>query len=164
MSSQKSSAAKADAKVFNVENRLARLARQPGGKSIAEALKAAEGRIESVRERCESALLVKAEQMVAVATGDRAADGPEMLDRLYDIANAIFGVAGAFGFDALAEASCSLCDLVYRFRDGEAVNWAAVDVHVDGIRLLATGRSGEVAAETVLAGLRKVRARFVPAT
>ena len=156
------SSQKAAAKVFSVENRLARIARQPGGKSVAEALKAAEQRIESVRERCEGALSVKAEQMVAVAAGDRASDGAATLDRLYDIANAIFGVAGAFGLDALAEAACSLCDLVYRFRGGEAVNWAAVDVHVDGIRLLATGKSGDAAAETVLAGLRQVRARFVP--
>jgi hypothetical protein len=149
-------------KVFNIENRLAKLARQPGGKSIAEALKAAETRIESVRDRCESSLMVKADQLVAVAAGDRDAGAIPTLDRLYEISNAIFGVAGAYGFDALAEAACSLCDLVYRFRGGEAVNWAAVDVHVDGIRLLATGRN--VGADTVLEGLRKVRARFVPAT
>ena len=97
-----------------------------------------------------------------MAAGDRAKGATETLDRLYDIANAIFGVAGAYGFEALAEAACSLCDLVYRFRGGEAVNWAAVDVHVDGIRLLAAGPSA--GAETVLEGLRKVRARFVPAS
>jgi hypothetical protein len=151
-------------KVFNVENRLAKIARQPGGKSIAEALKAADVRIESLRERCENALLVKADQLSSVAAGDRDAGAKQTLDRLYDIANAMFGVAGAYGYEALAEAACSLCDLVYRFRSGEAVSWGAVDVHVDGIRLLATGRSGEAAAESVLAGLRKVRARFVPAT
>jgi len=149
-------------KIFKVENRLAKIARQPGGKSIAEALKAAETRIESVRERCEGALMVKADQMVAVAAGDRGADAKQTLDRLYDIANAMFGVAGAFGFDALAEAACSLCDLVHRFRSGEAVNWGAVDVHVDGIRLLANGHTA--GAESILAGLRQVRARFVTAT
>lgn len=147
-------------KTFKVENRLAKIARQPGGKTIAEALKAAEARIESVRERCEGALMVKAEQMVAVSGGDRGAGAKQTLDRLYEIANAMFGIAGAYGFDALAEAACSLCDLVHRFRSGEAVNWGAVDVHVDGIRLLATGHS--VGADSILAGLRKVRARFVP--
>ncbi len=148
------------AKTFKVENRLARIARQPGGKSIADALKAAETRIESVRGRCESALVVKAEQMVAVSAGDRGTEAKQTLDRLYDIANAMFGIAGAFGYDALAEAACSLCDLVHRFRTGEAVNWGAVDVHVDGIRLLANGHTA--GAESILAGLRKVRARFVP--
>ena len=146
-------------KVFNIENRLAKLARQPGGKSIAEALKAAETRIESVRERCESSLMVKADQLVAVAAGDREAGAVATLDRLYEISNAIFGVAGAYGFDALAEAACSLCDLVYRFRGGEAVNWQAIDVHVDGIRLLASGYTE--GAESILAGLRRVKARFV---
>lgn len=146
-------------KVFTVENRLAKVARQPGGKSIAEALKAAEQRIESVRGRCEASLAVKAEHLAAIAAGDRQAGANATLDGLYDIANAMFGVAGAYGLEALAEAACSLCDLVHRFRSGEAVNWGAVDVHVDGIRLLAGGRTE--GAESVLAGLRKVRARFV---
>jgi hypothetical protein len=146
-------------KIFNVENRLAKVARQPGGKTIAEALRGAEQRIESVRERCQASLLVKAEQLVAIAAGDRAAGATATLDGLYDIANAMFGVAGAYGLEALAEAACSLCDLVYRFRSGEAVNWGAVDVHVDGIRLLAGGHTA--GADSILAGLRKVRARFV---
>jgi len=107
---------------------------------------------------------VKADQLVAVAAGDREAGATETLDRMYEIANAMFGIAGAYGFAALAEAACSLCDLVYRFRGGEAVSWGAVDVHVDGIRLLASSRDLGVGGETILAGLRKVRARFVPAT
>jgi hypothetical protein len=146
-------------KIFRVENRLAKIASQPGGKSIAESLQAAEQRIESLRERCEVSLMLKAERLTAIAAGDRQGNATRILDELYDGANAIFGVAGVYGFESLAEAACSLCDLVHGFRGGEAINWSAVDVHVDGIRLLATGHS--VGAETVLAGLQKVRARFV---
>jgi hypothetical protein len=148
------------AKVFQVENRLAKLARQPGGKSIAEALRAAEVRIEAMRERCEASLLVKAEALQEIARGDRAAGATITLDALYELSNAIFGIAGTYGYTALADAACSLCDLVYGFRGGEAINWGAVDVHVDGIRLLATGKAA--GSESVLAGLKKVRARFVP--
>jgi len=149
-------------RVFHVENRLAKAARQPGGKSISEALKAAEQKIESVRGRCEASLLTKADALQAAAAGDRDAGAGATLDALYDISNAIFGVAGTFGYDALAEAACSLCDLVHGFRTGEAVNWSAVDVHVDGIRLLATGQ--KAGAESVLEGLQRVRARFVSTT
>jgi len=149
-------------RIFKTENKLARIARQPGGKTIDEALQAAEQRIESVRDRCLASLIEKSEQLSAIAAGDRAAGAAATLDGLYDVSNAIFGVAGAFGLDALAEAACSLCDLVHKFRCGEAVNWSAVDVHVDGIRLLSGGRTQ--GAETVLEGLRQVRARFVEGT
>jgi hypothetical protein len=147
-------------RVFKVENRLAKLARLPGGKSIDEALRAAEQKIESVRIRCERSLLHKADALQTAAQGDRDEGAVATLDDIYDLSNAIFGVAGTFGYDALAEAACSLCDLVHGFRSGDAVNWSAVDVHVDGIRLLATGQT--VGAESVLAGLQRVRARFVP--
>ena len=149
------------ARVFKVDNKLARIASQPGGKSIADAVRGAEQRIESVRDQCVAALVVKAEQLAVVATGDRKSQETAILDGIYNLSNAIFGVAGVYGLEALAEACCSLCDLVYGFRNGEAVTWSAVDVHVDGIRLLSTGRMD--GASAVLEGLRKVRARFTPA-
>jgi hypothetical protein len=147
-----------DARVFKVENKLAKIARLPGGKNINEAVFSAEKRIESVREQCVAALAIKADELAKAAAGDRAGGANATLERLYNISNAIFGVAGVYELGALAEAACSLCDLLQGFRNGEAANWSAVDVHVDGIRLLATGRSD--GAMSVLAGLRKVRARF----
>lgn len=149
------------ARIFKVENRLAKIARLPGGKTLDEAVRGAEQRIESVREQCVAALAVKADELAAVAAGDRAADAQLTLEKLYNISNAIFGVAGVYELDALAEAACSLCDLLHGFRNGEAINWSAIDVYVDGVRLLATGRFE--GAASVLEGLRKVRARFVPA-
>ena len=149
------------ARVFKVDNKLARLARQPGGKTIEEAVRGAEQRIESVREQCVAALAVKAEQLADRAGGDRTRDPAGLLERIYNLSNAIFGVAGVYDLEALAEAACSLCDLVHGFQGGERVNWSAVDVHVDGIRLLASGYSE--GAATILAGLAKVRARFTPA-
>lgn len=149
------------ARVFKIENRLAKIARAPGGKSVDEAVRSAEQRIESVRDQCVAALAVKADLLAEVAGRDRAGAVQATLEQLYNISNAIFGVAGVYDLDALAEAACSLCDLLHGFRNGETINWSAVDVHVDGIRLLATGRSE--GAASVLDGLRKVRARFVAA-
>jgi hypothetical protein len=149
------------AKVFKVDNRLARLARQPGGKTIEEAVRGAEQRIESVRDQCVAALAVKAEQLALIAAGDRTNNAGAILEGLYNLSNAIFGVAGVFGMEPLAEAACSLCDLLHGFRGGEPISWSAVDVHVDGIRLLSGGRAD--GAASILAGLRQVRARFTPA-
>ena len=153
------------ARIFKIDNKLAKIARQPGGKTLDEAVRTAEMRVESVRDRCVASLALKAEQLAKVAAGDRVAAPQEILDGLYKISNAIFGVAGVYGLDALAESACSLCDLLYRFSSGEdanwqAVNWEAVDVHVDGIRLLAAGYTD--GAASILAGLKRVRARFVP--
>lgn len=146
------------ARIYRIENRLAKIARTPGGKTLDEALRSAEARVASVRDRCVGALAGKAEQL---ATHARAAQGQrtgDSINGLYDVSNAIFGVAGVYGLDALAEAACSLCDLVDRLRCGEEVNRSAIDVHVDGIRLLAGG--GTDGGESILAGLRRVRARY----
>ena len=105
------------ARVLKVENRLAKLARAPGGKTVEEAVTSAEQRIESVRERCVAALALKAEQLATLAAGDRGEAASETLDGLYNLSNAIFGVAGVYELDALAEAACSLCDLLHGFRE-----------------------------------------------
>ena len=73
-------------------------------------------------------------------------------------------MAASYGLVALSEAAFSLCDLADAFRGGEAPNWPAIDVHVDGIRLLA-GLGDKVpaaGAEPILEGLRRVRARVLP--
>jgi len=150
------------ARIFRVENRLAKIARTHGGKTIDEAVRSAEARVASVRDRCVSALAGKAEQLAAYAKAAKGERTGDNVNGLYDVSNAIFGVAGVYGLNALAEAACSLCDLVDRSRGGEEINRSAIDVHVDGIRLLATGETE--GAESILAGLRRVRARFAPPT
>lgn len=153
------------ARIFAVENQLAKVVKKPGGKTVDEHVKAAEVRIEGVRGVTLASLIEKAEAMAGIAAAGRKAADPKTFDAIYDISNAIFGLAGAFGLKALAEAAFSLCDLADGFRSGEAVNWPAIDVHVDGIRLLAAlGEKAEAAgAESVLDGLRRVRARVLPA-
>lgn len=152
------------AKIFTVENQLAKVVRPTGGKTMSEHVKAAEVRIENQREITLASLIEKAEAMAAIAAVGRKGGDPKAFDRIYDLSNAIFGLAGAFGLKGLAEAAFSLCDLADGFRSGEAANWPSIDVHVDGIRLLATlGEKGEGAADTILEGLRRVRARVLPA-
>jgi hypothetical protein len=153
------------ARIFAVENQLAKVVKKPGGKTVDEHVKAAEVRIEGVRGVTLASLVEKAEAMAGIAAAGRKAADPKTFDAIYDLSNAIFGLAGQFGLKALAEAAFSLCDLADSFRGGEAVNWPSIDVHVDGIRLLATlGDKAEAAgAESVLEGLRRVRARVLPA-
>jgi hypothetical protein len=153
------------ARLFAVENQLAKVVKTNGGKTLDEHVKAAEVRIEGVRDVTLAALIEKAETLGRLAADGRSGADPKAFDSIYDLSNAIFGLAGAFGLKGLAEAAFSLCDLADGFRSGEAASWAAIDVHIDGIRLLAgLGDKAEAAgADTVLEGLRRVRARVLPA-
>jgi len=153
------------ARIFAVENQLAKVVKKPGGKTVDEHVKAAEVRIEGVRDVTLASLIEKAEALAALAAAGRKGTDSKAFDSIYETSNAIFGLAGTFGLKALAEAAFSLCDLADGFRGGEAPNWPSIDVHVDGIRLLAgLGDKAEAAgAESILDGLRRVRARVLPA-
>jgi len=153
------------ARIFAVENQLARVVSQPGGKTVDQHVKAAETRIEGVRGVSLASLVEKADALSALAAAGRKDADAKAFDGIYEVSNAIFGIAGTFGLKALAEAAFSLCDLADGFRGGEAANWPAIDVHVDGIRLLAMlGDKAEAAgADSILDGLRRVRARVLPA-
>jgi hypothetical protein len=151
------------ARVFKIENQLARVVQQPGGKTVEQAVKAAEVRVEAVRESCVAALTEKAEQLTALAAAGRAGETAASLSAIYDLANAIYGIASTFELVPLAHAAFSLCDLADGFRGGEPVNWPAIDVHVDGIRLLITmgPAIGAAGAEAILDGLKRVRTRVL---
>lgn len=151
-------------RVFAVENKLAELLREPGGKTAEQAVKAAEVRVEAQRGVTLAALIEKADQMAAVVAEGRGSADAEVFGRVYDLSNAIYGLAGVFELKALAEAAFSLCDLADNYRNGDAPNWPAVDVHVDGVRLLANlgEKASGAGAESILDGLRRVRARVLP--
>lgn len=152
------------ARVFKVDNALAAVVRLPGGKKVKQAVEDAGERIESARESCLAALVGKADALPALAAAARAGD-PEALSALYGVTNAIYGVAATYGETALAKATFSLCDVAHGFLNGEPANWSAVDVHVDGIRLLAAmGRDiGEAGEAAILGGLDRVRTRVLRA-
>lgn len=152
------------ARVFKVENALAAVVRLPGGKKVKQAVHDAGERIESARESCLAALVEKADSLPALAAAARAGD-LESLTLLYGVTNAIYGVAATYGETALAKAAFSLCDVAHGFLNGEPANWGAVDVHVDGIRLLAAmGREvGEAGEAAILGGLERVRNRVLRA-
>ncbi len=148
-------------RVFAVDNQLARIVTEQGGRSVADAVKAADARVEALRGASVAALTGKAEQLAMAAATSRASSEPTF-DAIYEISNAIYGVASTFQLKSLAQAAFSLCDIADSFRSGETVNWPAIDVHVDGIRLLSSlGEGAGAAGEEVLTGLRRVRDRVL---
>jgi hypothetical protein len=138
------------ARVFKVSNALAKVVRLPGGRTVAEALHAADTRIGRMKD-------VK---LAALADEGRAGkDG--LLEDIHAAGNEILGLAGAFGMTELGDAAYSLCDLADAFRESGVANWPAIDVHVHGLRLLCAEVGDEADRRKILDGLKLVRARFI---
>ena len=145
------------ARVFKVENRLAKLVGEPGGRTLIDALRSAEARVETVRERCLDSLGPKIERLQALAKSGREGCETDAAG-VYAIANEIFALAGLFDQPMLAEAALSLCELMANGDEGAPPNWPAVDVHVDAIRLLRVA-GDDPSLAGVIDQLRKVSGR-----
>lgn len=147
------------ARVFKIENRLAKVIRLPGGRTMVDALRSATSRIESVRERCVASLDGQLVRLAGFAEQGRSGEAPAALDGLYRTANEIFSIAGTFDLRALSDAAYGLCDLVDGYRGEKPASWSAIDVHIDAMRLLASG--APIDGDAVVQGLRLVRQRVV---
>ncbi len=151
-----------EARVFKIENRLAKVVSLPGGKTVAEALRGADARLESVRDDCLASLAEKGAKLQNLADLAKAGRPDEAVTGIYRVANDVYSVASAFQMTELAEAAYGLCDLADDSRPRESINWPAIGVHIDGVRLLATldGSQDPTTRAAIVEGLRAVAARF----
>lgn len=141
---------------FRPALRLARTLAEPGGLDPTRALAQAERCLDSVREYCLAAIDEKTERIAVLAAGQGTADVAE----IYNLANQIFGEAGALGYYEMSAAAHSLCNLLSTERGARSL--AAVAVHVDALRRLrgAVSADNANARAEMLSGLRAVTARF----
>ena len=145
-------------RIYKVESRLSKIVSKPGGRTFAEALRSAEARVEAIRDGATRRLAEIAGGLRELAQRGRARDFAA-LDALYGRANDIFALAGYVQMTSLSQAAFSLCDLLTVADVGADVDWAAVDVHIDAIRLLCNPLAPGC-AEELLAGLKVVRAKY----
>jgi hypothetical protein len=145
-------------KRIRVPNRLAAVVRKPGGKTIAEAVAAAEANLETIRDDCVAAVDAILAAMTELSAVLKAVPTPENQSKLYDLADEMIGVAAIANLPAVGTAAFSVCELVDAFAERQAWNWDAVAVHLNGLKLLrAMGdQIDEAAREQVLDGLRAV--------
>lgn len=151
----------AKANVFKVKNRLADAIRRPGGRTLAELVQGADRRVAAIREDCLKSLSGQIERMRDRAKAGRDGLDPRALDDLYAAANEVYAIAAVFELKHVSEAAYEFCDLADHFRESGEPIWPAIDVYVDGLRLLLTGSPEAVAGVVILNGLRRVRARFI---
>ena len=151
-----------EARVFKIENGLAKVVSLPGGKTVAEALRSADVRVASVRDDCLASLAEKGARLQNFADLAKAGRPDEAVTGIYRIANDVYSVASAFQMVELAEAAYGLCDLADDSRPLALINWPAIRVHIDGVRLLSTvdGSQDPTTRVAIVEGLRAVAARF----
>ncbi len=154
-------------KKLRVPNRLAAVVKTPGGKTVAEAVAAAEVKIDLIKDDCLDAIDAALADMTAASASMKAGTpSRDQIEALYSLSNDVFGIAGVFALNAVGEAAYSLCDLLDKFMVTGSWNWPAVEVHLNGLRVLrALGESVTAAqAEPVLSGLKAVAKRVTVAS
>jgi hypothetical protein len=125
----------------------------PASKLIASAAE----KLDAVRETSVAeigALVDRLQELGRELGGD--AD-PAKVQRLYQLSNEIYGIAGTFGLIHLGKAAYSLCDLLDQLGVAQTWNWPAVRVHLDSIRLLRTRQDQpEAERDAIIEGLLSV--------
>jgi len=139
---------------------LATMLRKPGGKTVAEAVEAADANLEGLKE----AAWPKLDEGLAEVEGGFARYGEVFDEALigehYQKAVGLIGLPSLCGLDALENAAHSLCDLLDRLRTTGKWDKDGVKVHIQALRLLRSLPPEEEAmAAPILDGLRKVRER-----
>ncbi|MBU2269826.1 MAG: chemotaxis protein CheE [Alphaproteobacteria bacterium] len=130
---------------------------RPGGRTLEEAVKAAEAGLDSHREEGMRSLAVILGQLEAVCAARE--EGAEA--RVYELASAFADMAGFFDTGPLYAAAFSLCETSDRMIAGVCWRWPAVEVHVHALRLiLAAGCQPTEESRLLLGGLASVVARL----
>ena len=119
------------------DNRLAKLARLPGGKTI-EAIEAeVETLMGGLKDAGVTALQDKVKDIVRRAGAAARPPSREDMGRLYTLSNEVLGLAGVARLDDAGRAALSFCRLLDGFRGGKAWSAAPFDVHLAALQLLA---------------------------
>ncbi len=146
--------------------RLAKLLRQPGGKSVAKALRDAEDAVAALAPPCLSAIdeaMASVERLVAEITPETEA---ETFKRLYSETNSIIGLASTAGLPEFDSAAYSLCDILDCMLRTRRMDHAVVIVHVRAMHLLRhpDAQGSKAAMRQILLGLNQVREKVIAAS
>ncbi|MBA4794214.1 hypothetical protein [Phenylobacterium sp.] len=139
---------------------LAAMLRKPGGKTVAEAVEAADANLEGLKEAAWPQLDAGLADVEACFARYGEAFDETLIGDHYQKAVGLIGLPSLCGLDALENAAHSLCDLLDRLRTTGKWDRDGIKVHIQALRLLRTLPPGEeTAAAPILDGLRRVRER-----
>ena len=143
---------------FKIPNRLRATLFSGGGKRIDEAVADADVGLATLAEACLAAVnesIARIESGFGSQVAGREAR--DMVD-LYRLSASIIDACAPIEPKALADAARSLCDLLDNAMDAGRWDWPAVDIHIDALKLLASGIDlGEVGEQQLIQSLEKLR-------
>jgi hypothetical protein len=143
---------------FKIPNRLRAALFTGDGKRIDEAVADAETGLATLVEACLAAVA----ESIARIEGEFGAqvagrETHEMVD-LYRLSTSIIDACAPIEPKALADAARSLCDLLDHGMEAGRWDWPAVDIHIDALKLLASGIDlGKGGEEQLILSLEKLR-------
>ncbi|MDD3837222.1 MAG: hypothetical protein WCY15_14265 [Phenylobacterium sp.] len=120
-----------DPNLFKVTSRLSEQVDRPGGMTAQIAMQRVNHEMSAEEHRSREAV---GESLTLLETLCREQTGG--MDAVYDAATAVIDVAGLFDERVLCDAAYSLCELTDRLRTQDKVDWSAVAVHVEALRLI----------------------------
>jgi hypothetical protein len=142
-----------DVKIFKYKTNLQRKMSAPGGRTVEQALAAAEGAVESHRGAAMEALDRTLGELETACAGRAEA-------RIYDLAAALLDMAGFFDTGPFHQAVLSLCEVSDGMSAAAAWDWPSIEVHVRALRLILREDCRESANSIVLLeGLAAIRRR-----
>ncbi|MDB5438441.1 MAG: chemotaxis protein CheE [Caulobacteraceae bacterium] len=150
------------ARVYKIENRLAKSIQLPGGRTVADALRSADERVGRMKAVCMTAVGAKIAAMSGFSARGQAGQAPEAMTEIYGLADEIIALTGAVGLADLANAAHCLCDLTDRFRHSASPAWPAINIHIDGLRLLSVENRPLAERQAILEGLHQLASHILP--
>lgn len=145
-------------KKYKPDVRLAKLATEPGGMRVNDAVRRAGENLNSIRSSSLAALDAEIEDLERWIAGRNGAG----VGAAYKAAKEVFGLAGTYGLTELSLAAHSLCEMLAHGKvSASSVPWARVKVHVDAMKKLRQpAMDGDVGArKAIIDGLRQVSTR-----
>lgn len=129
----------------------------PGGRTMADAVKAAEAGLDSHRSEAMHVLALNLAQLEAVC----AAQDDQAAGRVYELASALADTAGLFDTGPLYAAVFNLCETSDRMSACDCWHWPSVQVHVRALRLIFAADCRHTEASSILLeGLASIVARL----
>lgn len=145
-------------RMFKPNVRLAKLAVEPGGIRVGDAVRRAGENLNTIR----ASSLTAIDQFIDSLDRWVASKSGEDVGANYKTAKEVFGLAGTYGLAELSLAAHSLCEMLAHGKvAAHSVPWAHVKVHVDAMKKLRQpALDGDVnARKAIIEGLRMVSAR-----
>ncbi|MEK9971067.1 MAG: hypothetical protein VW600_18175 [Ferrovibrio sp.] len=151
-----------EVQILKIKSRFSMLALQPGGKSAATLIGAADAFLRSERGRYLE-WVNDALHQLDVTLDELPGTIPEALQQAYQQAMQIRDLGSTFGAPLVTEVADSLCELLYRLHSSGLYSAEAIATHQSVLRLVCAAGQKQGASTglaELLAGLKKIVAKF----